>query len=172
MLGDRFRPHQWLGFALGTAGVILVVGERAGEAAQAEGVAIGLAAVLCFVAGTLFHKRYVRAPSLVLANMVQMGSAATVCWVFTGLFETVHADWTPTAIATLLHLTIGVSLASMGLLLYMLRAGTAGKVSANFYLTPGVTAIMGWLILGEGLSPLAIAGFAVASAGVWLVNRG
>jgi drug/metabolite transporter (DMT)-like permease len=60
----------------------------------------------------------------------------------------------------------------MALLLYMLKTGTAGRVAANFYLTPGTTAMLGWLILGEALSPLAILGFAIASVGVWLVNRG
>ena len=171
LLGDRFRAHQWLGFLFGTLGVGLVVGAAAGQPAELEGMAIGFAGVLLFVAGTLFHKRYNRAPNLVLANMVQLGAAAVVCWILTGLFEDVHANWTPTAIVTLLHLTLGVSLASMGLLLYMLRAGTAGKVAANFYLTPGVAALMGWVILGEELSMLALVGFAVASLGVWLVNR-
>ena len=38
--------------------------------------------------------------------------------------------------------------------------------------TPGTTAVLGWLILGETLSPLAILGFVIASVGVWLVNRG
>jgi drug/metabolite transporter (DMT)-like permease len=104
--------------------------------------------------------------------MVQLAAAAALCWLFVLLFETPRADWTPAAVITLLHLTIGVSLGGMGLLLFMLRTGTAGKVAANFYLTPGLTAVMGWLLLGEDLAPLAIAGFVVASAGVWLVNRG
>ena len=64
-----------------------------------------------------------------------------------------------------------ISVGGMALLLFMLRTGTAGKVAANFYLTPGVTALLGWLVLGEGLSATAILGFALASKGVWLVNR-
>ena len=172
LLGDRFAPRQWLGFLLGLAGVALVVGIKADDAAQVEGMLTGLAGVLCFVAGTLYFTRFCRGAGLVLSNMVQLGAAAALCWAFTLLFETPHAAWTPTALLTLLHLTIGVSLGGMALLLFMLRTGTAGKVAANFYLTPGLTALLGWAILGEGLSPLAIAGFAVASAGVWLVNRG
>ena len=171
-LGDRFTARQWLGFALGLAGVALVVGVNAGDATQLEGIGIGVLGLLCFVAGTLYYARYCRAAGLVLANMVQLGAAAVVCWLFVLLFETPRADWTPAALVTLLHLTIGVSLGGMALLLYMLRSGTAGKVAANFYLTPGLAAVLGWLILDEALSPAAIVGFAVASAGVWLVNRG
>jgi drug/metabolite transporter (DMT)-like permease len=164
--------RQWLGFGLGLAGVALVVGLKLGDAVQAGGMAIGGVAVLCFVAGTLYYARYCRNVGLVLANMVQLGSAAAVCWILTALFEVPRADWTPAAVVTLLHLTIAVSLGGMALLLFMLRTGTAGKVAANFYLTPGLTALLGWVILGEDLGTGAIAGFAVASAGVWLVNRG
>jgi len=35
---------------------------------------------------------------------------------------------------------------------------------------PGVTAVMAWLLLGEHLSPLAVAGLALASVGCWLVS--
>jgi drug/metabolite transporter (DMT)-like permease len=59
----------------------------------------------------------------------------------------------------------------MGLYSFMLARGTAGRVTANFYLVPGIVAIMGYLALGEHLSPLALLGFAVASLGVWLVRR-
>jgi drug/metabolite transporter (DMT)-like permease len=31
---------------------------------------------------------------------------------------------------------------------------------------------MAWLLLGEGITELAIAGLVVASAGCWLVNMG
>ncbi len=172
MLGDRFNGRQWLGFLLGLLGVGLVVGVNADEMARIEGMAIGFAGVLAFVAGTLYFSRYCRGTGLVLSNMVQLGAAAVVCWLLTGLFEEPRAVWTPTAVATLLHLTIAVSLGGMALLLFMLRTGTAGKVAANFYLTPGLTALLGWLVLGETLAPPALLGFAVASAGVWLVNRG
>ena len=64
--------------------------------------------------------------------------------------------WTPTAIVTLLWLALAVSIGGMGLFLYLMKAGAAGKVAANFYLTPGVTAVMGWLVLGESLSSLGL----------------
>jgi drug/metabolite transporter (DMT)-like permease len=86
------------------------------------------------------------------------------------LFEDVHVAWTPESIGTLLYLIFGVSLGGMGLYLFMLNSGTAGKVAANFYLTPGVTVVFGFLILGETLPSLAIAGFVAASVGIWLVQ--
>lgn len=171
LLGERFAPRQWLGFALGFLGVGLVVGLKAADQAEFVGALWGLAGVACLTAGTLYYSRFGKGAALAPANVVQLGSAAVVCAGLTLAFENAQAQWTPTAIATLLWLTIAVSLGGMALYLFMLKRGAAGRVSANFYLTPGVTAIMGWAILGETLSPFALLGLIVASAGVWLVNR-
>ena len=86
------------------------------------------------------------------------------------LFEDVRVAWTPASVGTLLYLIFGVSLGGMGLYLFMLNSGTAGKVAANFYLTPGLTAVFGFVLLGETLPPTALIGFAMAMAGIWLVQ--
>ncbi|MDA0276725.1 MAG: DMT family transporter [Proteobacteria bacterium] len=172
VLGERFRARQWLGVACGIAGVALVVGIDANDLAQRAGVAWGLSSVVCLTAGTLYYSRYCRGLGLVQANTIQLAAAAAVTAAFALAFEDVRADWTPTALATVGFLVCAVSLGGMALLLYMLKNGAAGRVAANFYLTPGTTAVLGWLILGETLSPLAILGFVIASVGVWLVNRG
>jgi drug/metabolite transporter (DMT)-like permease len=66
---------------------------------------------------------------------------------------------------------IAVSIGAMALYYYMLNHGTAGRVAANFYLSPGTVAVVGWALLGEHLTALAALGFAVASMGVFLVAR-
>jgi drug/metabolite transporter (DMT)-like permease len=43
-------------------------------------------------------------------------------------------------------------------------------VASLFYLTPPTTAVMAWLLFDERLAPLALAGMAVAVAGVWLAR--
>jgi drug/metabolite transporter (DMT)-like permease len=171
VLGERFTARQWLGVALGMLGVALVVGVRASEStAELQPMLVAAAGILALVAGTLYHGRYSRGVPLLPANSVQMGAAALTAGTFMLLLETPHATWTPSALGWLLWLTFAVSIGGMGLFLYMMRTGTAGQVAANFYLTPGVTAVMSWLMLGETLSPLALAGLLVASAGVWLVQ--
>jgi drug/metabolite transporter (DMT)-like permease len=52
----------------------------------------------------------------------------------------------------------------------MLNRGAAGRVAANFYLAPGVVALLGWWLLGESLTPTAVGGLALASVGVWLTQ--
>ncbi len=171
VLGDRFRPSQWLGFACGVGGVALVAGVRAGDFAQMEGMALGAAATAALVLGTLYYSKHCKGAPLIASNTVQLAGAAAVTLALMAAFETPHAEWTPEVLAALVYLAVIVSVGGMALFLFMLKTGTAGKVAANFYLTPGVTALIGWLVLGEGLPAAAIAGFALASAGVWLVNR-
>ena len=170
LLGDRFRGRQWLGFALGTAGVALVAGINVLELQNGTGMTWALVSVGSMVAGTLLFSRYARGVPAAQANAVQLLSGAVFCGVMMVLFEDVHVQWTAASLGTLAYLTVGVSLGGMGLYLYMLNSGTAGKVAANFYLTPGLTAVFGYVLLGESLSPLALCGFALASVGIWLVN--
>jgi drug/metabolite transporter (DMT)-like permease len=63
-----------------------------------------------------------------------------------------------------------VSVGGMSLYYFMLNRGAAGRVAANFYLVPGVVALLGWWLLDETLTPVAIGGMALASLGVWLTQ--
>jgi drug/metabolite transporter (DMT)-like permease len=53
----------------------------------------------------------------------------------------------------------------------MLKHGTAARATSNFYLVPGTAAFMAWVLLGEPLSGLTLAGLAISSLGCWLVSR-
>ncbi len=171
LLGERLRPVQWLGLALGIAGVVLVVGVEAAEPRDLIGASLGIGGVAALALGTVLYRKYCRHMPLRAANTVQLGAAAITCSLFTAGVEQVHASWTAALVGTLLYLALIVSLGAMVLLMYMLRSGNAGKVASNFYLTPGLTAIMAWLVLDETLQSAAVAGLLVASLGVWLAHR-
>lgn len=171
VLGDRFRPSQWLGFVCGVGGVALVAGVRTGDFVQLEGMGLGAAATVALVLGTLYYSKHCKGAPLIASNTIQLAGAAVVTLALMAAFETPRVEWTPEVVVALVYLAVVVSIGGMALFLFMLKTGTAGKVAANFYLTPGVTAVIGWLVLGEGLSAAAIIGIALASAGVWLVNR-
>jgi drug/metabolite transporter (DMT)-like permease len=44
-------------------------------------------------------------------------------------------------------------------------------VASLFYLTPPTTALIAWAMFGETLTGLALAGMALAVAGVWLARK-
>lgn len=171
LLGERFRGRQWAGFLLGTGGVALVAGIGAFDLDRPAGIAWAIGSIAALTAGTLYHARFCRDAPLIGANCVQLAAAAATAWAFTWAFEAPHAVWTPGMVASLAYLTFGVSLGAMGLLLYMLRHGEAGRAASNFYLTPGVTALLAWVFLGEDLPGAMWPGFALTMIGVWLIRR-
>jgi drug/metabolite transporter (DMT)-like permease len=170
-LKERMRALQWMGLAVGLGGVVLVVGPGSVAWHGGGGLLFAAGGVACLAVGTVYHRMHCRDVPAVHANAVQQGSAAAFCLMAALLVEDIDLAPPATLIATLLYLALVVSIGAMALFIFMLRKGTAGQVSSNFYLTPGITAVMGWLVLGESLEPRAIAGFAVASLGVWLANR-
>ena len=61
----------------------------------------------------------------------------------------------------------------IGLLLLgkLVRAAGSGAGASLFFLSPPVTAVMAWLVLGETLGPRELVGLVVAVVGVALGTR-
>jgi len=173
LLHERLRGRQWLGLALGFAGVGLVVGQAALESAtRFQGLVLAFIGVLGLVGGTLYFGRFCRGVPLLPGAAAQFLAAAGVSAFTAWLLETPRADWTGGAVAAVAWNTVMVSLGGMGLYSAMLKRGSAARTTANFYLVPGTAALLAWALLGERLAPFAVAGLVVASTGCWLVNAG
>jgi drug/metabolite transporter (DMT)-like permease len=173
LLGERLRPWQWLGLILGTVGVAMVVAPRALESeAGWRAIALGLLGVCGLAGGTIYFRRFCQDVPLLVATTVQVAAGAVLTCGLAVAFERMHAVWTFPAVTSVVWNVLVVSIGAMALYYYMLTHGTAGRVAANFYLVPGTVALLAWLLLGERLTPSAVLGFAIASAGVFLVARG
>jgi drug/metabolite transporter (DMT)-like permease len=172
LLHEPLRSRQWIGLVLGMGGVAIVVGPAAfGSATHLEGLSLAFLGVIGLVAGTLYFGRFCRDIPLLPGATVQFVSGASVSALSAWLLETPIAHWTNDAIAAVAWNTVVVSLAGMGLYACMLARDSAARVSANFYLVPGTAALLSWIVLGERLTPLAVAGLVVASVGCALVGR-
>ena len=108
---------------------------------------------------------------LLAATTVQLAAGALLTVALAVGLERVHAVWTVPAVTSVVWNVLAVSIRTMALYYYPLARGTAGRVAANLYLVPGTVAVAAWALLGERLTPLAVLGFAIASAGVFLVAR-
>jgi drug/metabolite transporter (DMT)-like permease len=71
----------------------------------------------------------------------------------------------------LLWLGIVISVFAQLLFYRLMRAGNLVNVTSLFYLVPVVTAVMDYLVLGNRLAPLGVAGMASILAGLVLVFR-
>jgi len=171
LLREPLLMRQWIGLLLGMTGVAIVVGPAAmGSATHLEGLALAFLGVIGLVAGTLYFGRFCRGVPLLPGATAQFVSGAAVAALSACLLETPSANWTDFALASVAWNTVVVSLGGMSLYGFMLARGSAARVSANFYLVPGMAALLSWLFLGERLAPLAIVGLVVAGVGCALVS--
>jgi drug/metabolite transporter (DMT)-like permease len=170
-LGERVVARQWVGLALGIAGVYLVVADKtvAGEA-TAFGWAAAVCALIGITVGTLYQKRFGGGIDWRAALIIQYSAAGALFALGSILFESQKIEWTIELIAALAWLVLVLSLGAVWLLYFLIRRSAATRVTSLFYLTPAVTALMAWLMFGERLGVLALVGMGVCVTGVFLVN--
>lgn len=171
LTGESLTRRQWLGLALGFGGVLLVVADRIDPNALTPAAFIALLVALVGIsAGTVYQKRYATSIDLRIGLGVQHAVAALVLLPFAA-YEGFHHDGSTAFALSLGWLVVGNSLGGFGLLFLLIRRGAATSVAALFYLVPATTAAMSWLLLGEALTALKFAGFALAAGGVFLATR-
>ncbi len=170
-LGERVRALQWLGLALGIAGVYLIVRDKAttGDATPFAWAA-GVVALLGITVGTLYQKRFGGGIDWRPGLCIQYAAAGLMFALGAFAFETRVVHWTPQFLFAIGWLVLVLSFGAVWLLYFLIRRSAATRVVSLFYLTPPVTALMAWLLFDERLAPLALVGMAVCVAGVFLVN--
>jgi drug/metabolite transporter (DMT)-like permease len=172
LLGEHVTPLQWSGFALGLAGVTLVVWNRMSlQGMDAGSLALALFALSCITLGMLYQKKYCPSFDLRAGVVLQFGAALLVTLPLALALETPHVEWTGEFLFALGWLSLVLSAGATTILFRLIERGAATRVTSLFYLTPAITALMAWLMFGESLGTTAITGMAIAVAGVALVNR-
>jgi drug/metabolite transporter (DMT)-like permease len=109
LLGDRFTWWQWLGFALGLAGVML------GVPHDADYGIIGLLALSLFglSGGTLYLKKFAADVPPFEATAVQLVGGALLAIVFAVFFETPHVHLTISLAAAMAWNVLAMSIGGM-----------------------------------------------------------
>ena len=77
----------------------------------------------------------------------------------------------PEFILALAWLAVVLSIGSIGLLYWLIRRSAATSVASLFYLVPAVTSLMAYVLFGERLDAVSVAGMVACAAAVLLVNR-
>lgn len=168
-LGERVGPRQVVGLAVGVAGVVVVLGPDVDEAGGVLGLGLGLFGMLSLSLGTLGQRWIPRHVDPWWSAALQFAATTPVMVVLGLSLEGVHAVRDPVAGAlAVAFLAIVNSIVGLLLLGAVVRRGGAGLGSSVFFVSPPVTAVMAWLVLGDTLDGRELLGLVVAVAGVAL----
>ncbi len=174
-LKDRLTPSRTLGLAIGFAGVLWLVWDKASFRSDADGSRSGaaviacLAATLCYGFSANFTKRYLTGvPPLVVAGGSQLSAA--LCLALPAVLW-----WParmPSAASWFYALLLAVLCTAVAYLLFfrlIANIGPANAISVTF-LIPVFAVLWGLMFLGETMSLSMAAGCAVIVAGTSLTT--
>ena len=173
MVAERTSARQWIGLALGFAGVAAVVWNKfsLGVVGWAS-LALVTLALVGITVGTLYQKRWCSHVDLRTNSAIQFSAAFVVVLPIAWATETMEVRWTGEFVFALVWLVLVLSIGAVFLLFALIRRGAATSVASLMYLTPPVTAIFAWWLFGEAYTLWAALGMALSAAGVWIVTRG
>ena len=170
-LRERLTAVQWIGMAIGFAGVLWLTGARVGFAGGSSlwALVAALAATFSYGISASVAKRYFSGvrPLAVAAGSQTAAAALLLPFALAALPETMPSvrDWTA-AIA------LGVLCTGIAYILYfrlIARVGPATAMTVTF-LIPAFAMLWGGLFLGETVSAAMLAGCAVILAGTALAS--
>jgi drug/metabolite transporter (DMT)-like permease len=170
-LGERVTSMQWAGLLLGLAGVVLILHNRPMSGEAGWGWFASAVSLVSITLGTLYQRRYCNAIDWRAGNLVQYIAVTVFFGIGAWLFENNVVHWTTEFALALAWLAVVLSIGSIGLLYWLIRRSAATSVASLFYLVPAVTAVMAYVLFGERLDAVAIAGMVACAAAVFLVNR-
>jgi len=172
---ERMTPAKSLGVTLSIVGVGLTLGEKAFASSSGESEWIGALAVLasafmgalCSVLYRPYLRKYPTLPVSALAmaaSVVFLTLPAAAEGVFSAIPRFSPGGWAAVAF-------IGVS-SGVGyyVWLWALARATPTRVTVFLSLSPVTASVLGVWLLGETLSPLALAGLAAVVLGLWVAH--
>ncbi len=137
-LGEHISWRQWLELGLGLVGIAAVIGDKLMVAGPPiiTPVTLGSAiiALLATTIGTLYQKRFDTGLPLLSGTWAQYVGALAVTGPLALLIETRTIEWRAELIGALLWLTLVLSIGAILLLMFLIRARSAARVSSLFYL--------------------------------------
>ena len=169
----RHMPGRWqlAGLAIGFLGVVAIsLPNVRGADAAPHGVALVLLAVIlygfAFNLAVPLQQRYGSLPVLLRAQLI--AALAVAPFAAVGIPDSTWS-WT-SALAMLALGAVGTGLAFAAMTSLVGRVG-GPRGSVSVYLVPVVAILLGVLILGEHVAPLALVGTALVILGAWLTSR-
>jgi drug/metabolite transporter (DMT)-like permease len=173
LLHERLTARQWIGIAVGVAGVALIVQPKMGsvEGIPMHALAVALLATLSLTLGTIWQKRSRPDMDLRVNAAIQFVGAFVLTAPVAFATEAGRFDASPALFGALAWAVLGLSVGGISILLVLLKRGAASKVAPLLYLSPPIAAVMALVIFGEALVPVQVAGMVLAVVGAFAARR-
>ncbi|OYX01361.1 MAG: hypothetical protein B7Z14_06390 [Bosea sp. 32-68-6] len=121
--------------------------------------------------GSFYQKARIVTADLRTVTALQYIAALAVTLPLAFALEPMRIEWNLTMALVLAWSVLALSLGGIGLYLMMIRRGAISRVSTFLYLVPALVAVEAWILFGETLTPIQIAGMALTIIGVALASR-
>jgi drug/metabolite transporter (DMT)-like permease len=173
--GPRRKPlsvAQQAGLVAGLGGVLLILSPAGGfQAAGLRWQGLILLGCLSWSLATIYHRNSAAAnPPLMFVSLQMLAGGLGLLAIAPLSGDAFTLDWTPRAIAAFLFLTLASSCLAYAAYAWLTVHATPVVVGSYGYVCPAVAAVAGWLLLGETLTGLQVAGMGVILAGIALVT--
>lgn len=178
LVGEIISPRRWAGISIGFLGIVVALWPKleglTGAAlwAVAVPILINVGGMVAVTYGTFYQKKHLAGGDLRAIAGWQYVGAALLIFPLAFVTEPMRFDVNVISVATMLWSVIALSVGAIGLLLFLIRRGEVSRAAALIYLVPPVAAVETYVLFGETLSPVQIAGLVATCAGVWLASKG
>ena len=170
-LGEGFPRQLVIGGLVAFAGIVVIGTSTSSGSAETWGVVLCVVAAISYAVGVVTQK-----------PLLSRLPAAEVTWLACTIGAVVCLPFAPTLVAEVRSADAGtiwwiVYLAAFPTALgfttwaFALRRTSAGRMGVTVYAVPVVAIVLGWLLLGEAPTVVALAGGALCLAGVAISRR-
>jgi len=171
LLAEPLSRKQVVGLFTGLAGVIIVVLPKLAKADgfSTESLAFLFLALAGSTIATLLQKKIGHSIPLMIGTTYQFAIAGIVLLLISLIRGQTRFKFTQTTFWTMTWAVLVTSIAAVLLLLWLLKRGSAAKVSSLFYLIPPLAVLQALILFKERISMQGAIGIALTALGVALV---
>ena len=171
ILNEEVSIKQWIGVILGFIGAALVLGLDLGKDIPVLGLMATIIALIAITSSTIWQKKLSNNLPLSVSNFYQAIGGCLFHTLMVIFFTEPYIDFTTTFFIAMSHQIFLVSFGAFTILMLLIKKNSASKTVSIFFLIPAVSALMGWFFLDEILTKIDMAGFIIATIGVYIATR-
>jgi drug/metabolite transporter (DMT)-like permease len=172
--GHKLDLRTLAGLAIGFAGTAMLLWPERGFTFQNLGAQLGiLFGALSWSAGSIYIKRQQpQTPPLMSAGLQSFTAGVFLSLIGLAAGESSRWVWTVSSLWALAYLILFGSCMGYAAYIWLLHHVRPAALGTYAYVNPAVAVIIGWVFLGEILTPIEAVSMVVILAGVALVTLG